>query len=174
MVAGNGPDVLLTAGQTVQVKATVMNGPGETWYEVTLDDGTTVYTPKSALTLQSYFASQINLEGCTVQDGMTLQQKAYRLDVKITSVYPVRSMVGYLDGKQYASWSGTGSVRELPEAGQQTLWGTFCQGIAAVTGKNNTAVFVIFSSLNFKNTVFYADSTLKVKKRSWLRLSWLL
>lgn len=103
----------LTAGQTVQVKATVVNGPGQTWYEVTLDDGKTVYAPQSALTFQSYFASAMELNNCTVKDGMTLQQESYRLDGKVTSKYPLRSIVGYLDGKEYASWTGTGGVREV-------------------------------------------------------------
>ena len=103
----------LTAGKTLEVKATVVNGLGQTWYEVALDGGKTVYAPKSALTFQSYFTSQIKLSDCTVTDGMTLQQKSHRLDGKVTSTYPLRSIVGYLDGKQYASWSGTGGVREI-------------------------------------------------------------
>ncbi len=103
----------LTAGQTLQVNATVINGLGQTWYEVALSDGKTVYVPKSALAFQDYLASQIKLSDCTVQDGMTLQQKSYRLDGKVISTYPLRNIVGYLDGKQYASWSGTGGVREI-------------------------------------------------------------
>lgn len=134
----------LTAGQTVKVQATVMNGPGETWYEVTLDDGTTVYMPQSALTLQSYFESQINLEDCTVKDGMTLQQKAYRLDGKVTSAYPLRSMVGYLDGKQYASWSGTGSVREVS---------------LRTTALNNKLSFAKMSPGAHTLSIFVTDST---------------
>lgn len=103
----------LSAGQTVTVNATVKNGSGQTWYEIALADGKTAYAPKSALAFQSYFASRIKLSDCTVNDGMTLPQQAYRLNGKVTSTYPLRSIVGYLDGKQYASWTSTGSVREM-------------------------------------------------------------
>ena len=103
----------LGAGQTVSVNATVVNGLGETWYEVTLQDAKIGYVPKAALTFMGYFDSQIKLSNCTVEDGMTLQQASYRLDGKVSSVYPLRKVEGYLDGKQYASWSGTGGVREL-------------------------------------------------------------
>ena len=103
----------LRAGQTVSVSATAVNGLGETWYEVALDGGNTGYVPKAALTFKGYFDSQIKLSDCTVKDGMTLQQASYRLDGKVTSVYPLRKVVGYLDGNQYASWTGTGGVREI-------------------------------------------------------------
>ena len=103
----------LRAGQTVSVNATVVNGLGETWYEVTLQDAKKGYVPKAVLTFKGYFDSHIKLSDCTVKDGMTLQQASYRLDGKVTSVYPLRKVVGYLDGKQYASWTGTGGVREI-------------------------------------------------------------
>lgn len=102
----------LAAGETVSVNATVVNGPGETWYEVSLADGT-AYVPKAALTFHSYFASDIKIGSLTLTDGQVLKQEPYRLDGRITSKYPLRSIVGYLDGKQYASWSGTGGVREI-------------------------------------------------------------
>ncbi len=104
---------VFAAGQTVSVQATVVNGWGQTWYEILLTDGKTVYAPKSALTFQGYFESKIKLGDCTVQNGMVLQQASYRLDGKVTSTYPLRTIVGYLDGKQYATWSGTGGVREV-------------------------------------------------------------
>ena len=102
----------LTVGQMMEVKATVVNGLGETWYEVTLSNGDTAYAPKNALTFQSYFPSKIKLSNCTMEDGMKLKQESYRLDGQVTSTYPLRSIVGYLDGKQYASWSSTGGIRE--------------------------------------------------------------
>ena len=102
-----------TAGQTVSVNATLVNGPGETWYEVSLQDGSTGYVPKSALTFQSYFDSKIEISSLTVTNGQVLKQESYRLDALITSTYPLRKIVGYLDGEQYASWSGTGGVRQI-------------------------------------------------------------
>lgn len=103
----------LSAGETVSVNATVVNGLGETWYEVALKDGNTGYVPKSALKLHSYLDSQIQLSSLTVKNGQVLKQKSHRLDGRITSRYPLRSITGYLDGEKYASWSGTGGVREI-------------------------------------------------------------
>lgn len=103
----------LAAGQTLSVNATVINGPGQIWYEVALQDGSTGYVPKSALTFQGYFDSQFQISSLTVRNGQVLKQESYRLDALITSTYPLRSITGYLDGKQYASWSGTGGVRQI-------------------------------------------------------------
>ena len=105
--------IALAAGQKLHVKATVVNGLGQVWYEIALEDGSLVYALAADLVFQDYFASQIQLSDCTVKDGMTLQQQSYRLDGKVTSTYPLRSIVGYLDGTQYASWKGTGGVREI-------------------------------------------------------------
>lgn len=103
----------LTAGQTVSVNATVVNGSGQTWYEVALRDGSTGYVPESSLKFKGYFDSKIQISSLTVTNGQVLKQESYRLDALITSAYPLRSITGYLDGKQYASWSGTGGVRQI-------------------------------------------------------------
>lgn len=103
----------LTAGQKLSVHASLVNGLGQTWYEVTLDNGTTAYAIKSALKFHSYFASQISLSNCTLSDGILLKQESYRLDGKVTSSYPLRKVVGYLDGEQYASWTGTGGTTQI-------------------------------------------------------------
>ena len=103
----------LSAGQQVSVNATLVNGLGQAWYEVTLQDGKVGYVPKSALTFRDYFDSEIFLSGLTVEDGMKLPQASYRLDGKLTSRYPLRKVVGYLDGAQYASWTGTGGTTQI-------------------------------------------------------------
>lgn len=106
-------DTKLTAGQSVAVNATVVNGTGKIWYELSLENGETAYAPEAALNFGSYFESQISLSNCTVKDSMVLPQESYRLDGKVTSKYPLRSITGYLDGAEYATWTGTGGVREI-------------------------------------------------------------
>ena len=103
----------LEAQSTVSVAASLVNGLGQEWYEVSLEDGKVGYVPKKALTFQSYFASRIGGVLSTLEDGQVLPQASHRLDGTITSRYPIRSIVGYLDGEKYASWSGTGSIREM-------------------------------------------------------------
>lgn len=103
----------LSAGQQISANASLVNGLGQTWYEVALSTGNIGYVPKSAMTFLDYFDSDIKLSGLTVEDGMKLPQASYRLDGKLTSRYPLRKVVGYLDGEQYASWSSTGSTTQI-------------------------------------------------------------
>ena len=103
----------LNEGRQVSVNATLVNGLGQAWYEVALQNGGIGYIPKSALTFLDYFDSEVSLSGLTVEDGIKLPQASYRLDGKLTSRYPLRKVVGYLDGEQYASWTGTGGTTQI-------------------------------------------------------------
>ncbi len=134
----------LPTGQTVSVNATVINGPGETWYEVALQDGSTGYVPKSALTFQGYLDSKIEISSLTVKNGQVLKQESYRLDALITSTYPLRKIVGYLDGENYASWSSTGGVRQINLRG---------------TALNKNLNFAELAPGNHTLAIFVADST---------------
>lgn len=134
----------LTAGQKLSVNATLVNGLGQTWYEVAQDDGTTVYALKSTLTFQSYFASQIQLSDCTLNDGMVLKQESYRLDGKVTSRYPLRKVVGYLDGEQYASWTGAGGTTQINL--RSTNLNKKLNFAEIVPGKHTLAIYVTDST----------------------------
>lgn len=109
----NSGGTTLLAGQKVSVTATVINGLGQTWYEVSLDGGAVSYVPKADLVFQSYFDSQITGSLSTLEEGQVLKQESHRLDGRITSRYPLRKLSGYLDGECYATWSGSGSDRIL-------------------------------------------------------------
>lgn len=150
----------LSAGDTVSVNATVVNGPGEMWYEVSVGDGKTGYVPKSALKLHSYFESEIKLSSLTVKNGQVLKQASHRLDGRITSRYPLRSITGYLDGEKYASWSGTGGVREI------TLRGTNLNkklNFAQLTpGEHTLAIYVTDST--GREAVQVCDCTFQIEK----------
>ena len=150
----------LKAGNTVSVNATVANGLGETWYEVSLEDGKTGYAPKPALKFHGYFESKIQLSGLTVENGQVLQQKSHRLDGCITSQYPLRSITGYLDGEKYASWSGTGGVREI------TLRGTNLNkklSFAELAPGEHTLVIYVTDSTG-REAVQVADCTFQIEK----------
>ena len=134
----------LSAVQQVSVNATLVNGLGQTWYEVALQAGKVGYVPKSALTFREYFDSEISLSGLTVEDGMTLQQASYRLDGKITSRYPLRKVVGYLDGEQYASWTGTGGTTQISL--RSTNLNKKLNFAEIAPGKHTLAIFVTDST----------------------------
>ncbi len=150
----------LSEGETVSVNATVVNGPGETWYEVSLEDGKTGYVPKSALKLQGYLESQIQLSSLTVKNGQVLKQASHRLDGRITSRYPLRSITGYLDGEKYASWSGTGGVREIDLRG--TNLNKKLSFSAMEPGEHTLAIYVTDST--GREAVQVADCTFQIEK----------
>lgn len=104
---------LLPTGEKVSVAATVINGFGKTWYEVSLSDGTTGYVPEETLTFQGYFDSLIEGSLSTLEDGQVLKQASHRIDGRITSRYPLRKLNGYLDGQWYTTWSVSGSDRTI-------------------------------------------------------------
>lgn len=152
----------LSAGDTVSVNATIVNGPGETWYEVSLKDGQTCYVPQSALTFHSYFDSQIRISSLTVRNGQVLKQESYRLDGLITSRYPLRSIVGYLDGQKYASWSGTGGIREINLRG--TALNKQLNFAELAPGMHTLAIFAADST--GREAVQIADCTFYIEKSS--------
>lgn len=102
----------LAEGTRVSVEAAVVNGLDQTWYEVSLEGGK-AYVPASSLTFESYFESQIQGSLSTLEDGQVLPRASHRLDGRITSRYPLQKLYGYLDGENYATWSGNGDTLEL-------------------------------------------------------------
>ena len=103
----------LQAGQRFAVASTVVNGRDEIWYEFATPDGQMVYVPVSDLEFEIHYPSVIKISSCTVTNGVALPQASFRLDGQINSRYPLRQVVGYLDGKKYATWSGDGNDTQL-------------------------------------------------------------
>ena len=127
----------LPAWSTASVTATVINGLGEAWYEVTLLDGTLGYVPASELSFQNYFASEITCTLTSLQEGQVLPQASRQLDGTILSLYPLRTLTGYLDGQYYAQWSGRGGNRKLELRGtdinQDLSFATLSEGAHTLT-----------------------------------------
>ena len=104
---------VLNQGEEIAVNGTVTNSAKETWYEVAFASGSVAYAPKAALKFASNFESQITGELTTLTEGQVLEPNPHRLDGKIVSSYPLKKVVGYLDGKWCGSWYGDGKTREL-------------------------------------------------------------
>ena len=97
----------------MSVRATVINGLGQAWQEVSLDNGETGYIHTDYLTFQSFFASEITGNLSTLEEGQTLKQESHRVDGRISSLYPLRKISAYLDGTLYATWTGRGGTRQV-------------------------------------------------------------
>lgn len=103
----------LSQGDKVEVNATVTNGLGKIWYEVSLPGGAVGYVPKASLSFADYFDSEFQGSLTSLTEGQILKQKSHRVDGFVRSRYPLRSVKGYLDGACYATWTGSGSATEL-------------------------------------------------------------
>ncbi len=95
----------LAAETTVSVSGTVVNGLGESWYEISLS-GSTAYLSKSALSFQSYLESQYDGAFTSLSEGQTLKPQSYTLSGWVGSRYPLKKLSAHLDGQPYATWSG--------------------------------------------------------------------
>lgn len=104
---------VLNVGEEMAVNGTVTNAAKEVWYEVEFASGSIAYVPKSAMTFESYFESEITGELTTLTEGQVLKPNPHRLDGQIVSRYPLKKVIGYLDGKWCGSWTGDGKTREL-------------------------------------------------------------
>ena len=104
---------VLSTGEETAVNGTVTNSAKETWYEVQTENGAIGYIPKAALKFESSFEAEITGELTTLTEGQVLEPNPHRLDGTITSRYPLKKVVGYLDGKWCGSWYGDGKTREL-------------------------------------------------------------
>ena len=92
---------MLSAGETVTVKAAVTNGLDEKWYQ--LETG---YVPKAALDFVDYLDSKIQGKISSLEEGQVLQQESHPLIGTVTSRYPLTKLSGYVDGERYATWTG--------------------------------------------------------------------
>lgn len=97
----------------ITVGATVNNSLGEIWYEIDLGNGRKGYAPQNALTLDSYFNSNLQGSLTSLREGQVLSSASHRLEGTVSSAYPLRKVTAYLDDNAYATWTGTGEVYEV-------------------------------------------------------------
>ncbi len=94
-------------GDSVEVRGSVVNAFGETWYQLYLEDGTTAYAPAQNLQFESALSLQVTCTGFKPKDQETLKAASYPLGGTVTSNYPLKKIDAYLNGTWYASWSAS-------------------------------------------------------------------
>ena len=128
---------VLNAGEEIAVNGVVTNSAKQAWYEVEFTSGSIGYVQKANLKFESYFESEITGELTTLTEGQILEPNPHRLDGKIISSYPLKKVVGYLDGKWCGSWTGDGKTRELAlhttEINTYVSFGTLATGEHTLT-----------------------------------------
>lgn len=107
--------VTLDAGEQVEVWGAVKNVRGETWYEVKLADESVCYVAQASLVFVEYFATQIQGELSSLQDGQNIMQGSHPLVGEIQSLYPLVSLEGRVDDNWYASWTAGEAVGETTQ-----------------------------------------------------------
>ena len=94
-------------GDSVEVRGSVVNAFGETWYQLYLEDGTTAYAPAACLQFESTLSLLVSCTGFKPVDQATLPAASYPLGGTVTSNYPLKKIDAYLDGTWYAAWNAS-------------------------------------------------------------------
>ena len=94
-------------GDFVEVRGSVINAFGETWYQLHLEDGSTAYVPANCLEFDETLSLQVTCTGFKPADQETLEAKSYTLRGTVTSNYPLKQIDAYLDGVWYAKWTAS-------------------------------------------------------------------
>lgn len=95
----------LTPGQTVRVLGQYQNAQGQLWYSYADQAGTICYVDSNALELVSYLPFEVSCVDFLPEDGAFLEPKVQPLKGTVTANYPLETIVGLLDGQQYATWT---------------------------------------------------------------------
>lgn len=95
----------LNPGQTVRVLGRYENAHGQLWYSYANSAGTICYVNSDALELVSYLPFEVTCVDFLPADGAQLEPKAQPVKGTVTANYPLKTIVGLLDGQQYAAWT---------------------------------------------------------------------
>lgn len=108
-----GAQTPVAKGQVITISAVASNVTNQRWYEITNPDGTVSYVKPDSVMFLDYLESEI-IGGLTkLANGTRVTQKAHALFGTVVSRYPLRTIIGYLDGTQYAAWNGIGADTEV-------------------------------------------------------------
>ena len=91
------------AGETVNVLGQYRNGVNQLWYVVSAG-GSVCYINSTSMSLVEYLPLEVSCSGFFPEDGAVLDQKSYPVKGTVSANYPLKMLVGYLDGEEYALW----------------------------------------------------------------------
>ena len=97
----------LKAGDQIQVLASYRNAFDELWYSFVDEDDGVFYVDGSMVKLAEYLPLEVTCTGFEPEDNAVLEPKSYPVKGTITSNYPLKTVIGYLDGTQYAQWTAS-------------------------------------------------------------------
>ena len=97
----------LTAGEKIHVLGQHRNAYDQLWYAfIDADDGV-FYVNAASVKLVEYLPLEVSCTDFTPEDGAVLEPKSYPVKGTVTSNYPLKAIIAYLDGEQYAQWTAT-------------------------------------------------------------------
>lgn len=97
----------LEAGEKISVLGLYRNACDQLWYAFNDDDDGVFYVNAASVRLVEYLNLEVSCTGFTPEDGAVLEPRSYPVKGTVTSNYPLKTIVAYLDGEQYAQWTAT-------------------------------------------------------------------
>ena len=95
----------LKTGDRIHVLGSYRNAFDQLWYAFADEDDGIFYVDAAAVKLESYLPLEINCFGFDPEDGAVLEPKSYPVQGIVDANYPLKTIIGYLVGKQYAQWT---------------------------------------------------------------------
>ena len=97
----------LVDGEQIRVLGCIRNAFDQLWYVFTDVDGNVYYVNAASVKLVEYLPLEVTCTDFSPEDGAVLEPKSYPVKGTVTSNYPLKTIIAYLDGEQYAQWTAT-------------------------------------------------------------------
>ena len=114
-------DITLEKDQKIRTTAQYRNAFDQIWYSAVDAKGQTFYVNGAHLKFVEYMELKATCSGFSPSNGAQLERKSHPVKGIITSNYPLKSITGYLDGAQYASWEPTNEYTTVVDLRQTTI-----------------------------------------------------
>lgn len=98
-------DFTLTAGQKLQALGQYRNAFDQVWYAFKDTSDELFYVNGASLKFVEYLPLEVSCTGFSPEDGAVLEPKSYPVKGTVTSNYPLKTVIAYLNGEQYAQWT---------------------------------------------------------------------
>ena len=100
-------NIVLEKDRKIRTTGQYRNALDQIWYSAEDDTGNTFYVNGASLKFVEYPPLEVICTGFSPEDGAQLEQKSHPVKGTVTSNFPLKSVIGYLDGELYATWTAT-------------------------------------------------------------------
>ena len=102
--------VILNVGTKIQIQAMYTNAFGQAWYAYEDASGKVYYVPGETVSFVEHLPFEGECTGFSPPDQSVLLPQSYPVKGIVTTNYPMKYLVAYLDGVEYARWTAPDTV----------------------------------------------------------------